>query len=551
MLDALPDNKIVEDIHNALRHDCTSARHRKRCSTRLQDVTNATGVLEDRGIAHPARVSKLHFLQGFHGARPDPTRNQHYSAKHRMPKRLTEIMGRKVWPTVSESWSRKGIAAWVWLQEGYGRPCPNAGPGEHTVDSALFSRLAAPEMVLLNSHSGSVAASLGHSSWAVLFWPVDVLATDEFGMRSMQLQAPASPFFGHITDPNHWHVVPYTPERRQRGIVLQQSGPPEALVRACLRRPTDLIHEDLVRLAAFLETGSRPSDSRATLLESIARKTSENNTDFVSLVQRAETVAAQAGVATLLQDPVFEAAYGEMPDNDKLEFPEIRSELRKGRVRRHMADRVVETVRRKRRPPGGPLPKRRVRARGAAAPMAPSDAPVPEVAAPPAAAAEPNAAAPVHPALPPSGDAPVPEVAAQPAAAAGPAAAGPVAAAIVDPVGMPRGDLPAERIARGQPWGRGRFILARTHRAGELQAVTVTCLLHTSENGRCNKNLNLGVIFSEADATRRIKEWCVRGLDIPAADGAREIHMSGRGRPRLYSDAELRSEAELEALGNA
>ena len=304
-----------------------------------------------------------------------------------------------------------------------------------------------------------------------------------------------------------------------------------------------------MRLAAFLETGSRPSDSRATLLESIARKTSENNTDFVSLVQRAETVAAQAGVATLLQDPVFEAAYGEMPDNDKLEFPEIRSELRKGRACRHMADRVVETVRRKRRPPGGPLPKRRVRARGAAAPMAPSDAPVPEVAA--AAAAEPNAAAPVHPASPPSGDAPVPEVAAQPAAAAGPVAAGPVAAATVDPVGMPRGDLPAERIARGQPWGRGRFILARTHRAGGLQAVTVTCLLHTSENARCNTNLNFGFIFSEADATRRIKEWCVRGLDIPAADGAREIHMSGRGRPRLYSDAELRSEAELEALGNA
>ena len=219
-----------------------------------------------------------------------------------------------------------------------------------------------------------------------------------------------------------------------------------------------------------------------------------------------------------------------------------------------MADRVVETVRRKRRQTGGPLPKRRVRARGVAAPTAPTDAPVPEVAAPRSAVAEPNTAAPVDPASPaadaPSdassnalmppcpvlaaadvpGDAPAPEVAAQPAAVEGP---------------------PAERVARGQPWAKGRFILARTHRAGELHAVTVTCLLHGSENARCNKNLNMGSTFSEAEATRRIKEWCIRGLDIPAADGAREIHMYGRGKPRAYSDAELRSEAELDALGNA
>jgi hypothetical protein len=325
-----------------------------------------------------------------------------------------------------------------------------------------------------------------------------------------------------------------------------------------------------VRLTAFLQTGNRQNDSRATLLESIARHISQNNTDFVSLAQRSETVTAQAGVTKLLQDPVFEAAYGEMPDDDKLEFPEIRSEFRKGRVRQHMADRVVETVRRKRRQAGGPLPKRRVRARGAAAPTAPTDAPVPEVAAPRSAVAEPNAAAPVDPASPAAnaasdassnalmppcpvlpaadvpGDAPAPEVAAQPAAVAGP-----VIAALVGQADNARPGPPAERVARGQPWAKGRFILARTHRAGELHAVTVTCLLHGSENARCNKNLNMGSTFSEAEATRRIKEWCIRGLDIPAADGAREIHMYGRGKPRAYSDAELRSEAELDALGNA
>jgi len=228
-----------------------------------------------------------------------------------------------------------------------------------------------------------------------------------------------------------------------------------------------------------------------------------------------------------------------MPDDDKLEFPEIRLELRKGRARQHMADRVVETVRRKRRKrgqPGGPLPKRRVRARGAAA------APVNPASLAADAAAPSNGSTPSPPVVPAAdspNDTPVPEVATQPAPGAEP----PAAEALRD--------LPAERIPRGQLWGRGRFILAGTHRAGELQAVTVTCLLHGSENARCNTNLTLGSIFSEEEATRRIKEWCVRGLDIPAADGARDLHMHGRGRPRFYSDAELRSEADLEALGNA
>jgi hypothetical protein len=81
-------------------------------------------------------------------------------------------MGRKVWATVNETWSRKGIAAWVWLQEGHGRPCIHAGRGEVSVDSALFSRLVGAEQLLLNLHSGRVVASLGHASWALLLWPV-------------------------------------------------------------------------------------------------------------------------------------------------------------------------------------------------------------------------------------------------------------------------------------------------------------------------------------------------------------------------------------------
>jgi hypothetical protein len=541
LLDVLPDNKIVEDIHNAIRRDANKGASKMRCTTRVQDVATATGVLEERHVAHTARVTKEHFVRHFKTARASGGCKRHYPARHTLPMRLAGIMGRKVWHTVAESWSRKGIAAWEWLQNGHANPCPNAGPGARTLDSALFSRLVASEMVLLNLQSGNLMASLGNASWAVLLWPVDLLESDIHGMRTMQLRAPAGACFGHITDPSLWQVVPYTPERRPQGIVLQQSGPPESLVRACLRRPKELAHHDLIRLAAHLEIAGGASDSRKALLDSIARKVSDDNADFVSQVHIAEEELAQKGVATLLQDPVFEAAYGEMPEDDKLEFPEIRQEIRKGRVRRHIADRVVQAVQRKRRQGGLPLPKRRVRARregsspavapGPMAPLpaasaagAPSAAPPPQVAAPPVGA--------------PSAD-PPPEVAAPPVGAPGAAP-------------LPEVEAPMlERIPRGQQWGRGRFVIARTHRSGELHAITVTCLLHSTENARCNKNVNLGDIFSEAEATQRIKEWCVRGLDIPAGDGAREMHMHERGRPRFYSSDELRSVADLEALGNA
>ena len=109
----------------------------------------------------------------------------------------------------------------------------------------------------------------------------------------------------------------------------------------------------------------------------------------------------------------------------------------------------------------------------------------------------------------------------------------------------------AEGIPRGEGWARGRFVLARTHLRGKLNAVIVTCKLHSKPNERCNKSLTVGPFFSEEEATQRIKEWCIRGLDIGRFDGDRELHMKHRGDPRTYTGAGLRSEAELDALGNA
>ena len=60
MLETLPDNKRVEDGHGSIRNDAkTSGGHTKRIFTRMQDALHAQGLLESRGIPHPAAVSKV------------------------------------------------------------------------------------------------------------------------------------------------------------------------------------------------------------------------------------------------------------------------------------------------------------------------------------------------------------------------------------------------------------------------------------------------------------------------------------------------------------
>ena len=111
-------------------------------------------------------------------------------------------------------------------------------------------------------------------------------------------------------------------------------------------------------------------------------------------------------------------------------------------------------------------------------------------------------------------------------------------------------------MLRGTPWGRldaaGRplFVLARTDDAhGGTKAITVTCNLHREDGARCNKSLSLGCHFTEEEATKRIKEWCVRGMALADVAGAKQAHMDPRFFcPRTAPASELRSDEALDAL---
>ena len=96
-------------------------------------------------------------------------------------------------------------------------------------------------------------------------------------------------------------------------------------------------------------------------------------------------------------------------------------------------------------------------------------------------------------------------------------------------VGAPAGCRPV----RGEAWGiGGRFILAPVYARGKLTSMSATCCLHLADGERCNSSLSLGQVFSLEQACHRIKQWCVRGLDITDGLGSRERHLAIK--PRVY-----------------
>jgi hypothetical protein len=93
--------------------------------------------------------------------------------------------------------------------------------------------------------------------------------------------------------------------------------------------------------------------------------------------------------------------------------------------------------------------------------------------------------------------------------------------------------------------------MAPVHPAGGRPvAFSATCLIHTADNSRCNKSLNLGARFSLEEAQRRIKKWCLDGVEIANLAGSKALHMDDN--PRFYSEGDVpleHDEMDTRALG--
>ena len=67
LIQTFPDNKIVEDVHSALRLEARENQNNKLTPSTMQSVCMNSGVLESRGISHEAEVIESASIQSLAG----------------------------------------------------------------------------------------------------------------------------------------------------------------------------------------------------------------------------------------------------------------------------------------------------------------------------------------------------------------------------------------------------------------------------------------------------------------------------------------------------
>ena len=532
VLDVLPDNKIVEDAHNDIRKNCTKQGvSKKRSPHRLQHVFLNESLFEKRNIRHTAKVSREYFVREYPNALAQSQGARFKCQAHRMTEKWYEILRKKTWKTISEVTLRTDVAAWTWLQSGH-----TLASAEQAVSlrAAKFSKLAQPEMLLRRVSDGNHYLCLGNAVWAALVWPSEVLGMWYGNMRVLRLDPRGAAEFVHIVNPDEWEEVPFEALRLDvaiaptHGIVMRQSKGRQSLIRACLeRKEHGLGFEGLQELAKHLELPCANVNS-VQLLKTIVEKVAGDDESWAKRVLALDNQVEGSTVASMARDPLVEAAFDELPDEDKADFPELKSVFRKKRVRQRLAEHLVDGARKRKRARDS---ARRVRRRLAAA-----SSPGPSASAPAAAAAP--------------APAPDPALASAPAGAAGPEAHA-LASSQGDDASHPGAKAKAKAMLQvrnddtaGRNWGK-HFAIARTRRHGSLVALTVTCKFHKCE-GRCNQWVTLNDEMSEAEAERRLKEWCLRGMSIVDNLGARKQHMDDKCKK--YPISEVRSVEVLNAI---
>ena len=119
ILKILPDNKIVEDAHQAVRVEAKAQPNLKLTPAHVQSICLNSAIFSSRQLRHPALLSKREFLQAW-GKQPSVyerfDRKVWQAKVHKLPKSFGGIMKKKTWTTLSEEQYAKSAAAWHWIR---------------------------------------------------------------------------------------------------------------------------------------------------------------------------------------------------------------------------------------------------------------------------------------------------------------------------------------------------------------------------------------------------------------------------------------------------
>ena len=158
LLETLPDNKVVEDIHNNIRRCAKAQPNPVLGLCHIQDLIVSSDVMKSRDIPHPAELTKEVWCRNFKKTTGRYKRKSHHAWKHKLKERWTAIMAsNKTWHTMSEDTLRRTAAAWHWLHVG--------ASATHSLAAGLFSKLLILGTIVQKGRGTEFFISLGHAAW--------------------------------------------------------------------------------------------------------------------------------------------------------------------------------------------------------------------------------------------------------------------------------------------------------------------------------------------------------------------------------------------------
>jgi len=291
--------------------------------------------------------------------------------------------GAKPWKSLTDDSILQAVAAWNWVHEFFRVHRQTAGIGSYKM-----SKLMHTLMVVRRISANAVYASMGNHVFAAMGlrlhqFVVDGTAAFKFDATHKECE------LLYVTDPSDWEAVPFIAARLPgHGVVMQQCADALPLMRHALRQEEHTLTEvDIEECTKILELerkdtvagnflaiakhfcGTDDGDSPAVLAE-------------VGLYERAYNSVPDSG-EELLADPLLEAVYEDLDDEDKGEFREIGEAKQRRKYRARVRTWQVahgeaqDEFQRKRRRLMRPKAKGKAKAKAAAAPGPPAPAPEP------------------------------------------------------------------------------------------------------------------------------------------------------------------------------
>ena len=120
VLAVLPDNKIVEDAHQAVRVEAKSNPNQKMTLPHVQSCVMNSKIFSSRGLNHPSKLDKQEFVHKWNKRiiKQDQFSKTTFLPRfHKLPPAFSKIMSKKkTWTSVTEEQYGRSTAAWHWLR---------------------------------------------------------------------------------------------------------------------------------------------------------------------------------------------------------------------------------------------------------------------------------------------------------------------------------------------------------------------------------------------------------------------------------------------------